>query len=106
LEEYCLTFLQKKKNKDDNSIWQIARDALRVCFKPLNTIFYNSVPNYLVKQAGFLIPTGRTEPAGSGSAGNRKKQDKFEFQTKSLVQAVGTGIPTGLTDILDRFPVV
>jgi hypothetical protein len=68
--------------------------------------FTTLLPNYLVKQAGFLIPTGWTEPAGSGSLGNRKKPDKFEFQTKSLVQAVGTGIPTGLTDILDPFPVV
>jgi hypothetical protein len=40
--------------------------------------------------AGFLIPTGRTEPAGSGTGlpvrfGRKScKPDKFEFQTKFL----------------------
>jgi hypothetical protein len=66
-------------------------------------------------QSGLLISTGRTEPAGydtvyrsgwSETGGNRANSN---FKPNSLVQAVGTGIPTGLTGIadqFDRFPVV
>jgi hypothetical protein len=63
--------------------------------------------------AGFFIPTDRTEPARSGTGlpvrfgrepvGNRTNSN---LNSNNAVQSGPTGIPTILTGIPDRFPVV
>jgi hypothetical protein len=61
-------------------------------------------PSGLPASQGFLIPTGRAEPVGSGTGLTvrfvRKPVETREIQISNqiLVQLVATGIPTGTTD--------